>query len=318
MPDYTMELRLFSNAILVVEAFIFLFQLVNNLSRSQDSKRLLVTAWVFLTIYYNIITRLEPSGTMAVLDKTTFIVANTGALFLCMYCPFFVYKLFPARPLRFYGTWGVLCFILTPFILLFLLPVYITGDFSLSKKLLVSIPFLFAICFVFVLRHTLRSASYTLRTSLLVLAVYIIMALWMGLSLLMFVEHTRLLEVSIGNTGLMIISLLLLKHSIQESKNDYQKLQQEIQQLNSALIKKELNRHIEFEASCAQYQLTTREKEIIPLIAKGCSNKQISELLFISDKTVAKHIRNIYEKVNVNKRQDLLRKMKYVAEPVEA
>jgi signal transduction histidine kinase/DNA-binding NarL/FixJ family response regulator len=64
-----------------------------------------------------------------------------------------------------------------------------------------------------------------------------------------------------------------------------------------------------FEINCQRYNLTTREIEIINLIAKGATYKSIGELLYISDKTVAKHVRNIFEKVDVKKQVELLSKL---------
>ena len=48
--------------------------------------------------------------------------------------------------------------------------------------------------------------------------------------------------------------------------------------------------------------LTKREKEMLLELAKGLSNKEIAEALFISDKTVKIHINKIFKKVNVQSR----------------
>lgn len=56
-------------------------------------------------------------------------------------------------------------------------------------------------------------------------------------------------------------------------------------------------------------QLTSREKEIVEKIKEGASHKEISELLNISQKTVAKHIQNIYDKLNVSSKTELLHKI---------
>ncbi|MGB3947180.1 MAG: response regulator transcription factor [Bacteroidia bacterium] len=45
--------------------------------------------------------------------------------------------------------------------------------------------------------------------------------------------------------------------------------------------------------------ITKREKEIIQLIAKEYSNAQIAEQLFISERTVETHRKNIFHKLNV-------------------
>ncbi|HKY56015.1 MAG TPA: response regulator transcription factor [Anaerolineales bacterium] len=46
-------------------------------------------------------------------------------------------------------------------------------------------------------------------------------------------------------------------------------------------------------------ELTEREREVLALIAKGVSNKEIAEKLFISMKTVSNHITNIFSKLQV-------------------
>jgi len=46
--------------------------------------------------------------------------------------------------------------------------------------------------------------------------------------------------------------------------------------------------------------LTDREKEIICLIEKEYNNKQIAEALFISERTVETHRKNIFRKTNTN------------------
>jgi DNA-binding NarL/FixJ family response regulator len=48
--------------------------------------------------------------------------------------------------------------------------------------------------------------------------------------------------------------------------------------------------------------LTTREKEILLIIASGATNQQIADQLFISPHTVRTHIHNIFAKINVTSR----------------
>ena len=49
-------------------------------------------------------------------------------------------------------------------------------------------------------------------------------------------------------------------------------------------------------------KFTKREREILKLIASGCSNKEIGEKLFISEKTVKNHITGIFDKIDVKDR----------------
>ncbi len=47
------------------------------------------------------------------------------------------------------------------------------------------------------------------------------------------------------------------------------------------------------------FELTSREKEVLILISNGLNNKEISNLLFISDQTVAVHRKNLFRKMGV-------------------
>jgi DNA-binding CsgD family transcriptional regulator len=59
------------------------------------------------------------------------------------------------------------------------------------------------------------------------------------------------------------------------------------------------------ESFFAGYGISKREGELIDLIVKGHSNREIEALLFISLETVKKHIYNIYKKTGVKNRLQL-------------
>jgi two-component system, NarL family, nitrate/nitrite response regulator NarL len=51
--------------------------------------------------------------------------------------------------------------------------------------------------------------------------------------------------------------------------------------------------------------LTPREHEILALVAKGNTNRQIAETLFIAENTVKNHIKNLLEKLSLDNRVQL-------------
>jgi DNA-binding NarL/FixJ family response regulator len=53
--------------------------------------------------------------------------------------------------------------------------------------------------------------------------------------------------------------------------------------------------------------LSEREREVLQLVARGYSYKEIAERLYISPKTVENHVRNILGKLHVNRRDELIR-----------
>jgi two-component system NarL family response regulator len=50
--------------------------------------------------------------------------------------------------------------------------------------------------------------------------------------------------------------------------------------------------------------LTARELEVLKLVARGMSNKDVADQLFISENTVKNHVRNILEKLHLHSRME--------------
>ena len=52
--------------------------------------------------------------------------------------------------------------------------------------------------------------------------------------------------------------------------------------------------------------LTAREREVLNLLARGMSNRDIAEELVITNKTVKNHLSRIYEKIGVHSRAEAI------------
>lgn len=68
-------------------------------------------------------------------------------------------------------------------------------------------------------------------------------------------------------------------------------------------------------AAGGQFGLTAREDEILKSLMEGVSYRTIAERLTISVNTVNKHIRKIYEKLQVNSRGEAVAKVTGIGEP---
>src|SRR5690606_7903156 len=102
-------------------------------------------------------------------------------------------------------------------------------------------------------------------------------------------EHKRLIE------------------SEEKLSNYEERLKEEIEKY--ALEKDKMSSEERFARNSAIYQLTKRETEIARLISTGLTNKAIGDALFISERTVAKHVQSIFEKVQVSTRMELCQKL---------
>jgi len=66
--------------------------------------------------------------------------------------------------------------------------------------------------------------------------------------------------------------------------------------------------------NCRKCSLTVREIEVVSLLAKGKTYKEIAELLHISTSTVDSHAQNSYKKAGINNKTALLHKFLTVSE----
>jgi len=53
-------------------------------------------------------------------------------------------------------------------------------------------------------------------------------------------------------------------------------------------------------------ELTAREREVLGLVAQGCTNRTIAEILVVSPKTVSNHVSNILSKLQVADRAEAI------------
>ena len=72
------------------------------------------------------------------------------------------------------------------------------------------------------------------------------------------------------------------------------------------VISPELHRlvaaEIRLHAAAAEVRLTPREREVLTLVAQGCTTPEIGRRLYVSHTTVKSHLANVYEKLGVSHR----------------
>lgn len=77
---------------------------------------------------------------------------------------------------------------------------------------------------------------------------------------------------------------------------------------NFERVKKQAAQGIYFDAFRAKYKLSRRETEIIRLIKDGILNKEMAEILNLSQQTIESHRKNIHIKLEVTSRIELVNK----------
>jgi two-component system, NarL family, response regulator LiaR len=64
------------------------------------------------------------------------------------------------------------------------------------------------------------------------------------------------------------------------------------------------------EAELVRLGISKREREVLELMAKGLSNQEIADKLFVSLNTIKSHAANLFIKLEVGKRTQAIRKAK--------
>jgi DNA-binding CsgD family transcriptional regulator len=307
------EIHIFVFFILVVEFIFFLFQIIYYFSRPTDIQRLRFLLLLLFAVYYNSVSGFLPDKNIPLSIEVQNTIAYSGGLLLSFYLPYYIYKSFNLISLKFYAYWGSVVFLFMPFFMCFVVPYYFTGDINLSRKLVVIVPFIYALSFIFCFTKAIREAySYLIQTfsKIEMAGIYITVIFWTALPIIVYFDGSQLVENTIANAGFLLLIIIAIRKKISESRLEYQML----------LLSKDDSKNTEieivfdekrFQENCADFNLTAREREIIHLLAKAYTYKEIAEELFISDRTVAKHISNIYSKTGVSQKSELLAKLEY-------
>ena len=96
------------------------------------------------------------------------------------------------------------------------------------------------------------------------------------------------------------MTIVYIRSSIHQSRREYDILLERVHSLEHLV-----------ELNCGKYNLTTRETEIVRLIIKGYSYKIIASDLGISEKTVSKHVSNIFSKVSATNKVEMINKLEH-------
>jgi DNA-binding CsgD family transcriptional regulator/tetratricopeptide (TPR) repeat protein len=101
----------------------------------------------------------------------------------------------------------------------------------------------------------------------------------------------------------LLIGLAYRKEGDEDSASmEWTAAQWVFQELKAIPDYKRANALIKCKSGCDVKGLTLRELQVVRLVAEGDTNKSISTKLFISERTVERHVSNIFNKLGVNSR----------------
>jgi DNA-binding CsgD family transcriptional regulator len=308
------QMHLITFAFVCIELIILFYLIIHHLARPHDKISYLDIFLLLLLIVYNITGGLLPDPNL----PGSYFLQNsiayaTGFMTPC-YFPFYVYHAFSLKKMRFHAYAGVYIFLMLPY-LLFIIVFGITGKLESAKNLLI-LPVGYALWVIITLVSATKNESTEDK-----IVLFLSLTPWVCLPVIDYYNLGQGVEASITNTGFLLLLTQHMKRNVQQLKDEHQRLvASENQLLNwNEHLQDEVNKRTQemerisreerLNENCKQHNLTAREKEIILLLYQGQTHKQIAELLFIAERTVAKHTQNIFDKVKVCNRVELVHKL---------
>jgi len=309
-----------------IETVILLYLIIHRLARPDDKSSLLNIILILLLILYNVTGGLLPDTNLpGSYFLQTSIAYATGFITPC-YFPYYVYNSFSLAKMKFHAYRGVILFLVLPY-LIFVILFVTSGNLETAKNLLI-VPVSYALWVIITLigavkfKYNNNFRSRIAREEIAVL--FLSLTPWVGLPVIDYFNLGQSVEATTTNTGFLLLLALQLKQHIGRLKDEHERLiiseekllkwneqlQEEVNKRTQELEK--LSREDRLAQNCKRFSFTTREIEIALLVYKGYSHKQIAEILFIAERTVAKHVQNIFEKAQVSNRLELSRKLDMV------
>lgn len=244
------QMHMVTFLITVFELVMLVFQGIYFLQRPSEKSRLQYLILLVCLISYNICSGLFPDEQWAIPITVQTIIAYFVGFAMSMYVVYYFYKVFGLKHLKFFATYGLLFFLLLPFVFLFVVPYLLTGDSRLSAKLTVIVPFCYGLGFIY---STARALILKFRTArgegrLIdeplyehAIVAYISMVCWALLPVIVFFGDFQVLEHSVTNAGFLMMTIIYVRSAIKQSRREYEKLiesEKNLQNMTKTLKKK--------------------------------------------------------------------------------
>ncbi|MBC6489622.1 helix-turn-helix transcriptional regulator [Flavihumibacter stibioxidans] len=317
------QMHIITFLFICIETVILLYLVIYRMARPDDKSTFLNIILILLLILYNVTGGFLPDPNIPGSYYVQLSIAYATGFITPCYFPYYVFNAFSLQKMRFHAYKGVILFLVIPY-LIFVLLFVVSGNLDVAKNLLI-IPVLYAVWVIVTLTGAVKfkyqNNFKTKAAKEEVAVLFLSLTPWVGLPVIDYFNFGQAVEATTTNTGFLLLLALQLKQHITQVKAEHQRLidsedqllkwneqlQEEVRKRTQEL--ENLTREERLAQNCKLYSFTTREIEIVILVYKGYSHKQIAEMLFIAERTVAKHVQNIFEKAQVSNRLELSRKL---------
>jgi len=288
---------------IALEFCMLIFQAARYFYLPQDKYSGWFMTLLILYLLYNITGGLFPDPKIQIPVPVQEMIAYGTGFLLASYFPFYFYRAFDLRSLRWHALFGVPLFLMSPYLVFFVIVYAVNGNLDVDIKYGMIVPFIYAIILLWVIFRAIYRKYQESRDRnkyLEEIAMYCTVTPWLAMTLFGLVEESQLVEVLCTNTGFIIITVIYFWKAAHQARLDYERQRR----ANMARTHTEL-----FQANCLHFGLTRTEILIVRMLYTGLRNKEAAEKMFVSEETIKKHIQNIFRKTNVKNRSALIHKL---------
>ncbi len=301
---FNSEMHVLTFVVCILEFGMLCYQLVYFLFDPRERGRFWYLVLLFLLILYNVCGGLMPNERCSFPVVLQNILAYGSAFLIASYFPYYFYRAFNLKSIRFYAVYGSALFLLFPYFIFFGIVYPLSDDIELATSYGMIVPGIYSFVVLYKVLGAIRTKIADRRSSphpysgLEMVSVYAAVSPWATMAAFAYIHIAQWIEVLVTNLGFLVITILFIVRNVKENRRREKLLL-------------EVNRDAEtvFEAQCTAFGFTKRETEVAALLCRGLSYKEIGEMLYISEHTVDNHAHHIFLKAGVKRRLELQEKM---------
>ncbi|RKR83411.1 regulatory LuxR family protein [Mucilaginibacter gracilis] len=298
------EMHVVTLFFVTLELVMFGVQFGYYLNQPEDKPRFWYLLLLGLLIVYNVSGGLFPDSEITFISiRTQNIIAYGSGFLMASYFPFYFYMAFELKRLRFHAIYGVPLFLLLPYVVFFIISYSLNDNIDFAVKYGIIIPFFYSFIVLRAILIAIRvhyKENRNRRFYIEEIAVYCAVVPWVAMVPITYFHFSQAIEVLFTNLGFLFITGMFIFKATRRAKQEREMYAElEVIPIDQVAI----------DANCKRFALSPRENDVVNMICQRLRYKEIAEKLFISERTVNKHVQNIFNKVEVTTRSELVRKM---------
>ncbi len=220
------EMHFTTFVILIFQTLVLFAQLLFYLSRPNDRSRLRFLILIITYILYNFFSGIYPDEQFLIKVFLQNIIAYLVGIIVVVYFVYYIYKEFDTYPFKYFDVKTLFFVLITSFILLFIVPYYISGNLSLSRKIFISIPLMISFAFVYQIGNELiriyknSSASKSKYYKYRVVSGYLGLFTLSLMPVIVAFGDYQSIEQPVVNFGFIIMMTVYIFDFVQEAKQE--------------------------------------------------------------------------------------------------